>query len=83
MNNPLNMLSNMGSNPIFQLVNILNSGGNPTSVLRQMANSDPRARQAIQMMRGKSPQELREIAQGLAANQGTTIEAVAQSLGLK
>ncbi len=83
MINPMNMLSGMGSNPIFQLVNVLNSGGNPLAMLQQFSGSDPRVQQAMQMMKGKNAQQLQEMARNLAANQGTSIEEIIRGLGIK
>ena len=91
--NPMNMLSGMmgnknplagmANNPIFQLVNILNSGGNPMAMIQQFAGQNPKARKAMKMMQGKNAQQLQEMAQNLAANQGVTVEDIARDLGIK
>lgn len=70
------------NNPLVQMVGLLQSGGNPMQMLQQMAMQNPQAAQAMKMIRGKSPQELRQMAENMAKERGTTLDAVAQSLGL-
>lgn len=70
------------NNPLLQMVGLLQSGGNPMQMLQQMAMQNPQAAQAMKMIRGKSPQELRQMAENMAKERGTTLDAVAQSLGL-
>lgn len=70
------------NNPLMQMVGLLQSGGNPMQMLQQMAMQNPKAAQAMKMIRGKSPQELRQMAENMARERGTTLDAVAQSLGL-
>lgn len=70
------------NNPLMQMVGLLQSGGNPMQMLQQMAMQNPQAAQAMKMIRGKSPQELRQMAENMARERGTTLDAVAQSLGL-
>ena len=68
---------------IMQLVQMTRSGGNPMQMLQQMAMNDPQAAQAIRMMQGKSPAELRQMANNMCRERGTTVEAVMQQLGIK
>lgn len=72
----------MMSNPIFQLANIARNGGNAMQMLQRMASQDPRAAQAINMIRGKTPQQLQQIATNMARERGTTPQEIARSLGL-
>ena len=72
----------MQNNPAMMLLNAMQSGRNPALLLRQMANTNPQARQVMQMMHGKTPAQLRQMAENLAANQGTSLEDVARSLGI-
>lgn len=55
----------------------------PVAVLNQIARSDPRAAQALQMIRGKNAQQLRTMAENMARERGTSVEQVAQQLGMK
>lgn len=68
---------------IMQLVQMTRSGGNPMQMLQQMAMSDPQAAQAMKMMQGKSPAELRQMANNMCRERGTTVEAVMQQLGIR
>jgi hypothetical protein len=61
---------------------LVRNGGNPQAMLNQMAQSDPQVRKVLQMMQGKSPAELRRIADNIAAERGTTVEDVARQLGI-
>lgn len=72
----------MMNNPVMTMLSAMRSGRNPTLILRQMANTSPQARQVMQMMQGKNSDQLRQIAENLAANQGTSIEDIARSLGI-
>lgn len=68
---------------LMQLIGAMRNGGNPMQMLQQMAMSDPRAAQAMQMMQGKSPAELRQMATNMCRERGTTPEAVMQQLGIR
>lgn len=72
----------MMNNPIMALVNAARSGGNPMQLMQQMAMQDPRIAQAQQMIQGKSPQQLRQMAENMARERGTTVQDVARGLGI-
>ena len=61
----------------------LQGGMSPQAVLGQLSRSDPRAAQALQMLQGKNADQLRQMAENMARERGTTVEQIAQSLGLK
>lgn len=69
-------------NPVMQMVGMLRSGKDPRQFLMQMAQNNPQVRQVMQMMQGKSPAELRQMADNIAAERGTTVEDVARQLGI-
>ena len=73
----------MMNNPIMALVNAARSGGNPMQLMQQMAMQDPRIAQAQRMIQGKSPQQLRTMAENMARERGTTVQDVARSLGIR
>lgn len=73
----------MMNNPVMILLNAARSGGNPMQLMQQMAMQDPRIAQAQQMMQGKSPQQLRQMAENMARERGTDLQSVARSLGIK
>lgn len=79
-----NVLSNAArNNPVFGLVNAFRSGNNPMTLLQNMAKSNPQVNQMMNMVQGKTPQELLSFTKNVAAERGTTIEQVAQQLGIQ
>lgn len=70
------------NNPILQMVNIARNGGNPMAIMQQMAKRNPQVNQVMQMMKGKNPAQLKSMAENIAKERGTTIEDVAQQLGI-
>lgn len=64
------------------MMQMMRSGGNPNAMLQQMANQNPQVRQFMQMINGKTPQQLRQIAENVAKERGVTLEYVAQQLGI-
>ena len=69
-------------NPIQMLVSALNNGHDPRALMGQMIGQYPQIAQAMQIMQGKSPAELQQIATNMAKERGTTVEQIAQSLGI-
>ena len=78
MNSPMYPMNN----PMIALVNAARNGGNPMKMIQQFAAQDPQMRQFMQMVQGKSPQQLEQIAHNMAKESGTSIEAVMRQLGL-
>lgn len=78
MNSPMYPMNN----PMIALVNAARNGGNPLQLMQQMAGQNPQIRQAMQMIQGKSPQQLEQIARNMAKESGTSIEAIVRQLGL-
>ena len=72
----------MMSNPIFQLANVARNGGNAIQMLQRMAEQNPQAAQAINLIQGKTPQQLQQIATNMARERGTTPQEIARRLGL-
>ena len=70
------------NNPMMQMLSFLRAGKNPNAILNVMAQSNPQVRQIMQMMQGKTPDQLKQMAQNMAAERGTTIEDVARQLGI-
>lgn len=70
------------NNPIMAMVNMMRTGGNPMSLMQQMAKSNPQVNQVMQMVKGKNSAQLKAMAENIAKERGTTVENVAQQLGL-
>lgn len=73
----------MPINPLDMLKSALSNGMNPLNIMQQYFGNDPRLPQAMQMIQGKSPAELQQMAINMAKERGTTVEAIAQNLGIK
>ena len=72
----------MNNNPLMALMQLARSGGNPMQMLSQMAGRDPRAAQAMRLIQGKSPQQLRQVAENMAKERGTTLGEIARQMGV-
>ena len=73
----------MTNNPIFNLISLARTGANPMMLMQQMAGRDPRAQHALKMVQGKTTDQLRQMAENMAKERGTTVEEIAKGLGLK
>lgn len=51
-------------------------------MMQQMAGNTPQMRQFMQMVNGKSPRQLRQMAENVAKERGTSLQAVAQQMGI-
>ena len=70
------------NNPILQLAQLARGGGNVMQAIQQMGGQDKRIAQAYGMMQGKSPQQLRMIAENMAKERGTNAGDIMRQLGL-
>ena len=69
-------------NTMAMLMQMMRSrNGNPAPLLEQLARQNPALRQAMDMTRGKSPQEVRQIADNMARQRGTTVEDILRRMG--
>ena len=64
------------------MINIARNGGNPMQLMQQMARSNPQVNQVMQMMNGKSPDQLRQMASNMAKERGMDLNQVAKQLGI-
>ena len=76
------MMPNSG-NPFMQILSAARQGGDPMQVLSNLAGIDPRMVQGINMVRGKTPDQLRQIAENMARQRGVSAEEIARQLGYK
>ena len=70
MNNPLT------NNPVMTLMQIARNGGNPLRAIQELAMRDPRAAQANRIIQGKSPAQLRQIAENMARERGMDLNQI-------
>lgn len=73
----------MNSNPVFMLMNVMRNGGNVQEFLNKMARNNPQINNFMQMVNGKNPQQLINMAENMAKERGTTINQVASQLGIQ
>lgn len=73
----------MLNNPMLQILQAARMGRNPQLLMQQLAQSNSQINQAMTMLQGKSPQEIRQMAENMCRERGTTPEQVMQMLGLK
>lgn len=66
----------------FQMIQAARMGRDPMEMLQQMAAGNPAAERLIQSIRGKSSEELRQMAVNLARERGTDVQSVARQLGI-
>lgn len=69
-------------NPMQYMAEAIRRQIDPNTILQQMVAQDPQSQQFMNMIRGKSRAELEQIARNTARERGTTLEAVAQQLGI-
>jgi len=65
----------------MDLMKILQSP-NPRGLLESMAQNSPTVARALQMTNGKSEQDVMQIANNLAKEQGVDLNALRQNLGI-
>lgn len=68
--------------PVLMLVQAMNNGGNPMQLIQQMAEQNPQIAQAFQMMQGKSPQQLQQMAQNMARERGVDLNQMLRQMGI-
>lgn len=71
------------NDPFGAILRHIQGGADPNALLGNMARSDPRAAQALGMLKGKNSKQLRQMAENMARERGTSVEEIAQSLGIK
>lgn len=81
MMNPMQMRGT--GPPMMRLLQMARSGQNPMQMIYQMAGQNPQIQQFVQNIQGKNPQQLRQMAENLAAERGTTLSEVAKQLGIR
>lgn len=69
-------------NPM-QLIQMIRGGGNPMQMLSQMSRTNPMVGQVLKMTNGRTPNEMRNMAQEIARQRGVDLNQLAQSMGLE
>lgn len=71
------------NNPLMMLLQAAQGGGDPIQILSQLAGNDPMMAQALKMVQGKTPDQLRRMAENMARERGTSQEAILRGLGIR
>lgn len=69
-------------NPMQMALQMARAGKNPMSLLNTMSRQNPQLAQAMRLIQGKSPEQLRQTAENMAKERGTTLEQMAQQMGI-
>lgn len=78
----INPFGLMGNNPMSALLRAAQGGGNPMQIISQMAGNNPQMRSGLQMVQGKSPQQLEQMARNMAKERGADVNEIMRSLGI-
>ena len=70
------------NNPVLALVQAMQRGQNPINLMQTMAQQNPQVAQALQMMQGKSPQQLQQMAQNMARERGVDLNQMLRQMGI-
>ena len=69
-------------NPIQMVMQAAHGGVSPQQFFQQIGAQNPVLKQLQQITNGKNHQELMQIAENMAKERGTSVQAVMQSLGI-
>ena len=69
-------------NPI-QLIQMLQQSGNPMQMLTGIAQTNPQLGQVLQMVNGKTPAEMQQMAYEAARQRGVDLNQLSRQLGIK
>ena len=72
----------MPMNPM-QVIQMLQRGANPNQLMMQLAQNNPAIRQAMQLVNGKTPDQIRDMAQQMAKQRGIDLDQLTQQLGIR
>lgn len=72
----------MNFNPI-QLLQAMKCSNNPMGLLNQVLGSNPQMHQALNIIGGKNPAQLRQVAMNMARERGIDLEQMASQMGLR
>lgn len=70
------------NNPMMAMMQASMSGMTPMQYLQQRMGQNPQISQALNLIQGKTPEQLHQIADNMAKQRGTTVEEIARQYGL-
>lgn len=69
-------------NPMQMMMQAMQGGQSPMQFLAQASGQNPIFQQMQQITQGKNPQELMQLAENMAKERGTTLQTLAQQMGI-
>lgn len=66
-------------NPMQMIFQAMQGGMNPMQMIQQQAARNPQFQQLQQICQGKTPEQLRQVAENMCKERGTTYDEVARS----
>lgn len=70
------------NNPTMAMIQAAMSGMHPAQYLQNMAGRNPMVTQAMNLIQGKTPEQLQQIADNMAKQRGTTVDEIARQYGI-
>ena len=70
------------NNPVMAMLQMAMNGMPPMQYLQQRIGQNPQIAQAMNLIQGKTPEQLHQIADNMAKQRGTTVEEIARQYGL-
>ena len=68
------------NNPVIKLMRHAKGGGNVVQMMQQMAGQDQQIAQAYEMIQGKSPQQLQQMAKNMAKERRISVNYIINSI---
>lgn len=68
-------------NPMQMMMQAMQGGQSPAQFFAS-CGQNPQMQQLMQIVQGKSPEQLMQIADNMAKQRGTTVQALAQQMGI-
>lgn len=72
----------MAMNPFMMAMQMARNGRNPMGLFQSLASQNPAMQQAMSLIQGKSPEQLRQVAENMAKERGIDLEQLAQQFGV-
>ncbi len=69
-------------NPM-QIFNAIAKSANPNQMLMQYARQNPAIREAMQMVNGKTPNQVKQMAESIAHERGINLGVFMREMGIK
>lgn len=66
-----------------QIQDAVRRGMNPNRLAMQLAQRNPAMQQAMRAVNGKTPEQIRDMAQQMAQQRGVDLNQLAQQLGIR